>query len=95
MVGLGIMGSAMSASLMRAGHPVIGYDISAGRRRDHRRVGGEVASTCGEVGTQGKAVSRQTIERFQPLSGTMVSLHFFLIHPRSLIIRASSPHVRP
>jgi 3-hydroxyisobutyrate dehydrogenase-like beta-hydroxyacid dehydrogenase len=56
MVGLGIIGSAISASLMRAGHPVIGYDISAGRRRDHRRGGGEVASTCGELGTRAAIV---------------------------------------
>ena len=56
MIGLGAMGSAISRSLMRAGHPVIGYDISADRRRGHRRAGGEVASTCGEVGARAAIV---------------------------------------
>ena len=51
--------------------------------------------TCGELGTQGKSVSRQTIERFQPFMGTTVSWHGCLIQPSPLIIRASSPQVRP
>jgi putative dehydrogenase len=50
MIGLGIMGSAMSANLMRAGYQVIGYDVLARRRRDHRQAGGTVARTCREVG---------------------------------------------
>lgn len=50
MIGLGIMGSAMSANLIRAGYRVIGYDILAARRRHHRRVGGEDAPNCQEVG---------------------------------------------
>ena len=31
-IGLGIMGSAMSGNLMGAGFPVLGYDVLAGRR---------------------------------------------------------------
>jgi 3-hydroxyisobutyrate dehydrogenase-like beta-hydroxyacid dehydrogenase len=50
MIGLGIMGSAMSANLMRAGYQVIGYDVLARRRRDHRQAGGTVARSCREVG---------------------------------------------
>lgn len=50
MIGLGIMGSAMSANLMRAGYRVVGYDVLATRRQAHRRAGGEVASSCHEVG---------------------------------------------
>jgi putative dehydrogenase len=50
MVGLGIMGSAMAASLMRAGYRVIGYDVLAKRRRDHRRMGGQVAPSCRAIG---------------------------------------------
>jgi 3-hydroxyisobutyrate dehydrogenase-like beta-hydroxyacid dehydrogenase len=49
LIGLGIMGSAMSANLMRAGYRVIGYDLLARRRRDHRRAGGEVARGCRDV----------------------------------------------
>jgi len=51
MVGLGIMGSAMSASLMAAGFRVVGYDVLERRRRDHRRAGGQVARSGREVGT--------------------------------------------
>jgi len=50
-IGLGIMGSAMAASLLRAGYRVVGYDVLEKRRRDHRRAGGEVAGSCREVGT--------------------------------------------
>ena len=40
MIGLGIMGSAMSGNLMRAGYRVIGYDVAAKPRSNHRRAGG-------------------------------------------------------
>src|SRR4029077_9149074 len=40
MIGLGIMGSAMAANLMRAGFSVAGYDVLAGRRREQRARGG-------------------------------------------------------
>jgi 3-hydroxyisobutyrate dehydrogenase-like beta-hydroxyacid dehydrogenase len=50
MVGLGIMGSAMSARLMRAGYRVVGYDPDQRQRARHRRAGGELAASAGEVG---------------------------------------------
>jgi putative dehydrogenase len=43
MLGLGIMGSAMAANLMKAGYRVVGYDPLAACRRRHRRAGGIVA----------------------------------------------------
>jgi 3-hydroxyisobutyrate dehydrogenase-like beta-hydroxyacid dehydrogenase len=49
MIGLGIMGSAMSANLMRAGYRVTGYDVLASRRERHRRAGGEAARSCRDV----------------------------------------------
>jgi L-threonate 2-dehydrogenase len=48
-VGLGIMGSAMAANLMKAGYPVVGYDVLTTRRRAHRRAGGQAARSCREV----------------------------------------------
>lgn len=39
-VGLGIMGSAISASLVRAGIPTLGFDVVAKRRNDLARAGG-------------------------------------------------------
>ena len=56
MIGLGIMGSAMAANLMRAGYPVIGYDVLALRCRAHRRAGGQVAHDSRDVGTQAGVV---------------------------------------
>ena len=43
MLGLGIMGSAMAANLMKAGFQVVGYDPVAACRRRHRKAGGIVA----------------------------------------------------
>jgi len=43
MLGLGIMGSAMAANLMKAGFQVVGYDPVAACRRRHRKAGGMVA----------------------------------------------------
>ena len=48
-IGLGIMGSAMSANLIRAGYAVVGYDVLEARRREHRRAGGRVALACHDV----------------------------------------------
>src|SRR3954470_13265010 len=49
MIGLGIMGSAMSHNLLRAGFPVIGYDVSDKARKDHEKAGGKVAKTVAGV----------------------------------------------
>jgi L-threonate 2-dehydrogenase len=49
MIGLGIMGSAMSNNLIRAGFKVVGYDVLAPRRQALRKAGGVAANTCLEV----------------------------------------------
>ena len=49
MIGLGIMGSAMSYNLMRAGHPVIGYDVDAKQRTAHEKAGGRAAKSIKEL----------------------------------------------
>src|ERR1700730_10818070 len=49
MIGLGIMGSAMSANLIRAGFKVVGYDVVPRALQAHRKVGGAVARNCQEV----------------------------------------------
>ena len=55
-IGLGIMGSAMSANLLRAGYRVIGYDLSGRCRARHRRQGGVVASGADEVARRADTV---------------------------------------
>jgi L-threonate 2-dehydrogenase len=49
MIGLGIMGSAMSYNLLRAGFPVIGYDVAAKQRAAHKKAGGSIARSVKEV----------------------------------------------
>ena len=49
MLGLGIMGSAMAANLVRAGFAVIGYDPVPACRRRLARAGGRVARDASEV----------------------------------------------
>ena len=49
MVGLGIMGSAMSANLVAGGFEVVGYDPSAACHARHRKNGGTVAASADEV----------------------------------------------
>ena len=50
MIGLGIMGSAMSANLVKAGFAVLGYDKLAARRAALKRAGGRPAASGQEVG---------------------------------------------
>ncbi|HTQ74845.1 MAG TPA: NAD(P)-dependent oxidoreductase [Burkholderiales bacterium] len=49
MIGLGIMGSAMSYNLLRAGIRVVGYDVAPGARRAHKRAGGVPVKSVREV----------------------------------------------
>jgi 3-hydroxyisobutyrate dehydrogenase-like beta-hydroxyacid dehydrogenase len=48
-VGLGIMGGAFAKNLARAGWRVVGYDISAARRREAQRAGVEIARDAAGV----------------------------------------------
>jgi len=49
MIGLGIMGSAMSYNLARAGVRVVGYDVAPRARAEHKRAGGTAAKSPREV----------------------------------------------
>ena len=49
MVGLGIMGSAMSFNLGRAGFRVAGFDVVPRRRAEHQRAGGVAAKSPRDV----------------------------------------------
>jgi 3-hydroxyisobutyrate dehydrogenase-like beta-hydroxyacid dehydrogenase len=55
-VGLGIMGSAMAGSLMKAGYRVVGFDLLEKRRREHRRAGGVPLRCCRDVGLEAGVV---------------------------------------
>jgi putative dehydrogenase len=49
MIGLGLMGSALSARLIDAGLPMIGFDIDAARCEALRASGGEAAASASEL----------------------------------------------
>jgi putative dehydrogenase len=48
-IGLGIMGGAFAKNLAKAGWRVVGYDISAARRREAQRAGVEIAKSAADV----------------------------------------------
>ena len=52
MIGLGIMGSAMSLNLGRAGFRVVGYDVAPRQRAAHARAGGVAARSVRNVATR-------------------------------------------
>jgi 3-hydroxyisobutyrate dehydrogenase-like beta-hydroxyacid dehydrogenase len=51
-IGLGIMGGAFAGNLAKAGWRVVGYDISAARRREALAEGVEIAANAAEVAAQ-------------------------------------------
>jgi 3-hydroxyisobutyrate dehydrogenase-like beta-hydroxyacid dehydrogenase len=51
LIGLGIMGSAMSRNIVAAGFPVTGYDVLASRRSALSKAGGEAARNVRDVAT--------------------------------------------
>jgi len=55
-IGLGIMGGAFAKNLVRAGWRVIGYDLSAARRREAERAGVEIAASAIGVAQKASAV---------------------------------------
>ena len=55
-IGLGIMGSAMAANLVKAGHQVLGFDLVPERRSAHRRTGGLVARSVADVGRRADVI---------------------------------------
>ena len=52
MIGLGIMGGAFAKNLAVAGWRVVGYDISAARRREAERAGVEIGRNAAEVAAE-------------------------------------------
>jgi len=49
MIGLGIMGSAMSANLVKAGFDILGFDPVGARRQELKRAGGRTAKSGRDV----------------------------------------------
>lgn len=56
MIGLGLMGAAISARLIDAGHAVIGFDIDTERCKELKATGGEVAASAGELAARCRTI---------------------------------------
>ena len=52
MIGLGIMGSAMTSNLIKSGFKVTGFDVAPRCQREHKKAGGAVARSCGELASR-------------------------------------------
>ena len=55
-IGLGIMGGAMAANMVKAGQAVIGYDIANASRAALKRAGGTVARSVTDVGRRADVI---------------------------------------
>ena len=55
-IGLGIMGGAMANALLKAGHPVTGYDIRPESRRRLKKAGGRPLATSAAVAASADVV---------------------------------------
>jgi len=55
-VGLGVMGSAMAANLVAAGHTVVGFDVDPRRRSSATEAGVRIEDTAGAVGATSEIV---------------------------------------
>ncbi len=55
-IGLGVMGSAMAANLVAAGHTVVGFDIDPRRRSSAAEAGVRIEDSAGAVGATSEIV---------------------------------------
>ena len=87
MIGLGLLGSALAERMLRAGFPILGFDLSAERRQEHIARGGEVANSIEDV------AAHSTIVLCLPESkivGQVVEQFLPLLKPETLLIDATT-----
>jgi L-threonate 2-dehydrogenase len=63
-IGLGVMGSALTQSLLESGFTVVGYDIDPAKLRRHTLAGGRSARSRLDVAKQVRTTS--TVKRSPP-----------------------------
>ncbi|GIH81232.1 2-hydroxy-3-oxopropionate reductase [Planobispora longispora] len=93
-VGLGIMGGPMAANLVRAGHAVVGYDVSGERLNALAEAGGKAAGSVAECVAQA-----ETAITMLPDSPQVEEVAFgpdgLLEHGRSGLLHIDMSTVRP
>jgi 3-hydroxyisobutyrate dehydrogenase-like beta-hydroxyacid dehydrogenase len=83
-IGLGIMGGAFAKNLAAAGWRVVGYDISAARRRDAKRVGVEIAKNATDVAAKAPTVLT-SLPKPQALMDTARAIAKAKLKPKLLV----------
>lgn len=87
-IGLGIMGGAFAKNLAAAGWRVIGYDVSAARRREAQRAGVEIASSALDVAEKVPVVLT-SLPKPQALIDTARAIAVVKL-PRKIIVEMST-----
>ena len=72
-IGLGIMGSAMSANLVKAGFAVQGYDVRPARRDDLKKAGGSPVSSVTAIEAPVVITSLPSAEALHSVAGEMTA----------------------
>ena len=76
-IGLGIMGSAMSGNIIGAGFPVLGYDVLPARRSALSKAGGQAARNVGDVAASAPIVitSLPSADALQSVASEIAAAH--------------------
>jgi L-threonate 2-dehydrogenase len=87
-IGLGIMGSAMSGNLIGAGFAVLGYDVLAGRRGVLAKAGGRPARSARDVATRAPIIitSLPSAEALHSVAAELALAH----HRDQIVIETST-----
>ena len=87
-IGLGIMGSAMSRNIIGAGFPVTGYDVLAARRTALSKTGGQAARNVRDVAASAPIVitSLPSAEALQSVAADIADAH----HRSQIVIETST-----
>jgi 3-hydroxyisobutyrate dehydrogenase-like beta-hydroxyacid dehydrogenase len=87
-IGLGIMGGAFAKNLAKAGWRVVGYDISAARRREAQRDGVKIASSAVGVAEQAPVILT-SLPKPQALMSTVRAIAT-VKRPRKVVVEMST-----
>ena len=87
-IGLGIMGSAMSGNIVEAGFPVLGYDVLAARRSVLSKAGGQAARNVRDVAARAPIViiSLPSAEALHSVATEIAAAH----HRGQIVIETST-----
>jgi putative dehydrogenase len=97
-IGLGIMGSAMSGNLIAAGFAVLGYDVLAGRRGALSKAGGQAARSVRDVAARAPIIitSLPSEDALHSVAAELAGAHYRgqLVIETSTLPIATKEHAR-